>query len=66
MSRYMYSHDARKKKTNHQQNFCFTICKWIRQINIHMSEVHRGSAVEFGRALPGYPITAHHLYASLR
>ena len=32
---------------------------------IHRSEVHCGSAVRFGQALPGYLITAHHLYASL-
>ena len=30
------------------------------------SKVHCGSAVRFGQALPGYLITAHHLYASLR
>ena len=35
------------------------------QNNIHMSEVHCGIAVWFGQALPGYLITAHHLYASL-
>ena len=37
------------------------------QNNIHVSEVHCGSAVRlgFGQALPGYFITAHHLYASL-
>jgi len=29
------------------------------------SKVHCGSAVRFGQALPGYLITAHHLYASL-
>ena len=29
------------------------------------SKVHRGSAVKFGQALPGFLITAHHLYASL-
>jgi len=36
------------------------------QNNIHVSEVHCGSAVRFGQALPGYLITAHHLYAFLR
>ena len=36
------------------------------QNNIHVSEVHCGSAVRFGQALPGYHINAHHLYASLR
>jgi len=36
------------------------------QNNNHVSEVHCGSAVRFGQALPGYLITAHHLYASLR
>jgi len=36
------------------------------QNNIHVSEVYCGSAVRFGQALPGYLITAHHLYASLR
>ena len=29
------------------------------------SKVHCGSAVRFSQALPGYLITAHHLYASL-
>ena len=33
--------------------------------NIHVSEVHCGSAVRFGQALPGFLIAAHHLYASL-
>ena len=33
--------------------------------NIHVSEVHCGSSVRFGQALPDYLITAHHLYASL-
>jgi len=32
---------------------------------IFKSKVHCGSAVRFGQALPGYPITAHHLYAFL-
>jgi len=36
------------------------------QNNIHVSEVHCGSAVRFGQALPRYLITVHHLYASLR
>jgi len=35
------------------------------QNNILMYEVHCGSAVRFGQALPGYLITAHHLYACL-
>jgi len=35
------------------------------QNNIHVCEVHCGSAVRFGQALPGLLITAHHLYASL-
>jgi len=35
------------------------------QNNIHESEVHCGSAVRFGQALPGFLITTHHLYASL-
>ena len=30
-----------------------------------MSKVHCGSTVRFGRALPGFPITTHHLYAFL-
>jgi len=34
-------------------------------VNIHRSEVHCGSAVRFGQALPGYLITAHHACASL-
>jgi len=34
--------------------------------NIHVSEVRCGSAIRFGQALPGYLITAHHSYASLR
>jgi len=29
-------------------------------------EVHYRSAVRFGQALPGYLITAHYVYASLR
>ena len=29
------------------------------------TQVHCGSVVRFGQALPGYLITAHHLYASL-
>jgi len=33
--------------------------------NIHVSEVHCGSAVRFGQALSGFLITAHHLYAFL-
>ena len=33
--------------------------------NIHVCEVHCGSAVRFGKALPDYLITAHHLYACL-
>jgi len=37
----------------------------IFQNNIHVSEVYCGSAVRFGLALPGYLITAHHLYACL-
>ena len=37
----------------------------IFQNNIHVSKVHCGSAVRFGQALPGFLITAHHLYASL-
>ena len=48
-------------------NFFFTaICKCICQLKIYRSWVHCGSAVRFGRALPGYPITAQHLYASLK
>ena len=43
--------------------FIKTICECIRQVNIRMSRVHCGSTVRFGRALPGYPITAQHLYA---
>ena len=47
-------------------NVFFTIiCECIRQINIQMSRVHCGSVVEFSWALLDYPITAHHLYASL-
>jgi len=34
-------------------------------IQHHMYEVHCGSTVRFGQALPGYLITAHHLYACL-
>ena len=30
-----------------------------------MSEVHCGSAVRLSQALPGYLITAHHMYACL-
>jgi len=35
------------------------------QNNIHASEVHCGSAVRFGQALPDYLITVYHLYAYL-
>ena len=35
------------------------------QNNIHIFEVHCGSAVRFGQALPGFLITAHYLYSSL-
>jgi len=50
--------------------FKATIIKQIINIiilhnNIHVSEVHCGSAVRFGQALPGFLITAHHVYASL-
>jgi len=31
------------------------------QDNIHVSEVHCGSAVWFGQALPGFLLTVHHL-----
>jgi len=41
-------------------------CECLLQNNIHVSKVHCGSAVRFGQALPGYLITSHHLYASLR
>jgi hypothetical protein len=34
------------------------------QKNIHVCEVHCGSAVRFSQALPGFLITVHHLYAS--
>jgi len=42
------------------------VCKYVLQnnmrmymsINIHRSEVHCGSAVRFGQALPGFLITA--------
>ena len=44
----------------------FCVCECLLQNNIHVSEVHCGSALRFGQALPGYFITAHHLYASLR
>ena len=37
----------------------------IFQNNIHVSEVHCGSAVRFRQVLPGFLITAHHWYASL-
>jgi len=35
------------------------------QNNIDMPEVHCGSAVRFGQVLPGFLITAHHLFVSL-
>jgi hypothetical protein len=35
------------------------------QNNIRVSKVHCGSAVQFGGALPGFPIAAHHLRAFL-
>jgi len=48
-------------------NVFFTIIhKYIRWINIQMSGVHYGSPVRFGRALLGFPITAHHLYVLCR
>ena len=37
----------------------------IINIQVHRSEVHCGSAVRFGQALPGFIITAHHLYAAV-
>jgi len=49
------------KTTMIQQNIKITLL----QNNIHVSEVHCRSAVRFGQALPGYLITAHHLYVSL-
>jgi len=52
------------------QNLIFSIhfkhTNTITSTNIHVSEVHCGSAVRFSQALPGYLITAHHLYTSLR
>jgi len=46
---------------------CLYICvrEFLLQNNIHMSEVHCGSAVRLSQALPGYFITAQHLYACL-
>jgi len=48
---------------------CVCLCllqnKFVCQNNIHGSGVHFKSAVRFGQALPGYLITAHHLFASL-
>jgi len=41
-------------------------CECLLQNNVHVSEVHCGSAVRFGQALPGYLSTAHRLYTSLR
>jgi len=35
-------------------------------ITFKYPEVHCRSAVRFGQALPGYLITAHYLYASLK
>jgi len=32
---------------------------------IFTSKVHCGSTVRFGQTLPGYLLTAHHLYGSL-
>jgi len=42
-------------------------CECLLQNNIHVSEVHCGSAitVRFGQTLPGFLITAHHLCTSL-
>jgi len=41
------------------------VFKYLLENNIIVSGVHCGSAVRFGQALPGFLITAHHLYASL-
>jgi len=35
------------------------------QNNMYVSKVHCRSAVRFGRALPGFLITGHHLYGFL-
>ena len=55
-----------RMSTSNQQSYNKNIKIILLQNNIHMSGEHCGSAVRFGRALPGYLITAHHLYASLR
>ena len=47
--------------------FClFLLCLYICVCEyLQIPKVHCGSAVRFGRALPGYPITTHYLYAFL-
>jgi hypothetical protein len=62
-------------KLNTNMHLCFVlflfcvyvcVCECLLHNNMQMyTSVHCGSAVRFGRALPGYPITAHHLYAFL-
>jgi len=73
---YTFTHTM--KATNPKVNYFFAfvlcsilrllyrcVCKYLLQNNIHVSEVHCGSAVRFGQALPGFLITAHHLCTSL-
>jgi len=49
------------QNNNHKQNIKIILL----QNNIHVSEIYCRSAVRFGQALSGYPITAHHLCVSL-
>ena len=44
---------------------CIDACECLLQNNIHVSEVHCWSAVRFGQALPGFHITAHHLWCAV-
>ena len=56
----------------HLDYYCvYVLCSILRLcipafVYFFTSKVHCGSTVRFGQVLPGYLITAHHLYASLR
>jgi len=57
------NHPPRKRRVTISIHFQHIIT--FTSTNIHVSDVHCGSAVRFGQALPSYLITAHHLYVSL-
>jgi len=66
----VWRHNKPKTKKTGVDNFKTTIIKQnvkiiLHQNNIHVSEVHCGSAVRFSQTLLGYLITAHHLYVTL-